>query len=46
VFINQCQDTCQTMDHKRKDYLGEAQHRDEILVVIEFDSPFPGFDIL
>jgi hypothetical protein len=26
--------------------LGEAQHRDEIFAMSEFDSPFPRFDIL
>jgi hypothetical protein len=34
------------MDQRRNDYLGKAQHRDEILAVIEFVSPFPRFDIL
>jgi hypothetical protein len=34
------------MDQRRNDYLGEAQHRDEILAMIEFDYLFPRFDIL
>lgn len=35
-----------TMDQRRNNYLGKVQHRDEILVVSEFDSPFPRLDIL
>ncbi len=34
------------MDQKMNDYLGEAQHEEEILAVNEFDFPFPRFDIL
>jgi uncharacterized RDD family membrane protein YckC len=34
------------MDQKKNDYLGEAQHKNEILAVNEFDFPFPRFDIL
>jgi hypothetical protein len=34
------------MDQKMSDYLGEAQHGEEILVVNAFDSPFPRFDVL
>ncbi len=34
------------MDQIRVKYLEEAQHRDEILVVREFDFPFPRFNIL
>ncbi len=35
-----------TMDRRRSGYLGEVQHMKEILVVSEFDFPFPRFDIL
>jgi len=34
------------MDQRRIKYLEKTQHKDEILVVSEFDFPFPRFDIL
>lgn len=34
------------MDQKMSDYLGEVQRGEEILVVNEFDFPFPRFDVL
>jgi hypothetical protein len=34
------------MDQRRSDYLGKAQHKNEMLVVSEFDFPFRRFDIL
>jgi hypothetical protein len=35
-----CNTTNNTMDDGRKEALEEAQHRDEVLVVNEFDFPF------
>jgi hypothetical protein len=48
VFLNQVKMrvNCMTMDQRRNDYLREAQHRVEMLAIIEFDSPFPRFDTL
>jgi hypothetical protein len=34
------------MDQRKIKYLEEAKHKDEILVINEFDFPFPRFDIL
>jgi hypothetical protein len=34
------------MHHRRNDYLGKTQHKEEILVVNEFHFPFPRFDIM
>jgi hypothetical protein len=34
------------MDQDKRHQLKEVQHRDEILVISEFDFPFPRFDIL
>jgi len=31
---------------KKKNQLQQAQHKDEILAINEFDFPFPHFDIL
>jgi hypothetical protein len=33
------------MDQRRVKYLEKTQHKDEILVVREFDFPFPRFNI-
>lgn len=35
-----------TIDQRKIEYLEEAQHIKEILVISEFDFPFPKFDIL
>jgi hypothetical protein len=34
------------MDHDKRHQLREAQCRDEILAISEFDFPFPRFDLL
>ncbi len=34
------------MHHRRNDYLGKTQHKEEILIVNEFHFPFPRFDIM
>ncbi len=37
---------CSTMNQERKDQLRNVQHRDKILAINEFDSPFPRYDLL
>ncbi len=34
------------MDEKKKEQLGQGQHKDEILAISEFNFPFPRFDTL
>lgn len=37
---------CNTMNQEREDQLQNVQHKDKILAIDEFDSPFPRYNLL
>jgi hypothetical protein len=46
VVLGKKYNICSAMNYERKDQLRNVQHRDKILAINEFDSPFPKYDLL